>query len=102
MLYYVFSFCSIIEEDEKKYINSILENKMFANKMFNIQEEEMHKLTVKAISKCHIFLRDTFGDPSVVSLREITPFTKYVEFFEKYFLKKIMKKKMISVTIKKE
>ena len=60
--------------------------------MFNIQEEEMHKLTAEAISQCHIFLREIFGDPSIVSLREITRFTKCVEFFEDYFLKKNIEK----------
>jgi len=35
-----------------------------------------------------MFLRKTFGDPSIVSLREIARFTKCVEFFQDYFLKK--------------
>ena len=82
LLFYVFSFGSLKDEDEKKYIKSII------NKMFGINEEELHNLTTEAISKCHKFLRKTFEDPSIVSLREIARFTKSVEFFQDYFLKK--------------
>ena len=82
LLYYVFSFGSIKKEDEKKYIKSIIQ------KLFTKEEEELHKLTTEAISKCHIFLRETFEDPSVVSLREIARFKNCVEFFQDYFLKK--------------
>jgi len=82
LLYYVFSFGSIKNEDEKKYIYSIVQ------KIFNKDEEELHKLTTEAISKCHIFLRKTFKDPSIVSLREIARFTNCVEFFHDYFIKK--------------
>ena len=81
-MHYVFNFGSIKDEDEKKYIKSIIQI------IFNKDEEELLKLTTEAISKCHIFLRRTFQDPSIVSLREIVRFTKYVEFFQDYFLKK--------------
>ena len=81
-MHYVFNFGSIKDEDEKKYIKSII------NKIFDKNEEELHNLTTEAISKCHIFLRKTFEDPSIVSLREIVRFTKCVEFFQDYFLKK--------------
>ena len=83
LLYYVFSFGSLQEEDEKKYIKSIIQI------LFTEEEEKLHDLTTEAISMCHIFLRKSFGDdPSIVSLREIARFTKSVEFFEDYFLKK--------------
>ena len=82
LLYYVFSFGSINEEDEKKYIYSIIE------KLFKKYEKKLHELTTEAISKSHIFLRETFRDPSIVSLREISRFTKCVEFFQDYFIKK--------------
>jgi len=82
LLYYVFSFGSLKDEDEKKYIKSIIQ------KLFTKEEEKLCKYTNEAISKCHIFLRKTFGDPSIVSLREIARFTKCVEFFQEYFLKK--------------
>ena len=88
LLYYVFCFGSITLEDEKKYIFSIIEN------LFNInekKEEKMHYLTTEIISKCHKFLRDTFKEPSIVSLREISRFVKCVEFFQDYFIKKINK-----------
>ena len=82
LLYFVFSFGTIQDADEKKYIKSIIK------KLFDKKEENLHKLTTEAISKCHIFLRKIFKDPSIVSLREIARFTKCVEFFQDYFLKK--------------
>ena len=82
LLYYVFSFGKIKDEDEKKYIKSIV------YKIFNKDEEVLHNLTTEAISECHIYLRKTFEDPSIVSLREIARFTKCVEFFNDYFLNK--------------
>ena len=82
LLFYVFSFGSLKEEDERKYIKSIIQI------LFKEKEEELHELTTKAISECHIFLRDSFGDPSIVSLREISRFKTCVEFFQDYFLKK--------------
>ena len=86
LLYYVFSFGTIQDSDEKKYIKSIIQ------KLFNKEEENLHKLTTEAISKCHIFLRKIFKDPSIVSLREIARFRKCVEFFQNYFIYKSNKK----------
>ena len=82
LLYYVFSFGTLQDADEKKYIKSIIQ------KLFDKQEENLYKLTTEAISKCHIFLRKIFKDPSIVSLREIARFRKCFEFFHDYFLKK--------------
>ena len=79
LLYYVFSFGSISEVDEKKYIGSIIQ------KLFTKEEEKLHRQTTEAISKSHIFLRKSFKDPSIVSLREIARFTSCVEFFQEYF-----------------
>ena len=78
LLYYVYSFGSIDDIDEKKYIFSILE------KSFTESEKHLHEVTTDAISQCHIYLRSKF-DPSVVSLREIARFTKCLEFFKEYF-----------------
>ena len=84
LLYYVFSFGALKDENEKKYIKSIIQ------KLFTKEEEKyLHEYTTDAISKCHQFLRESFGnDPSVVSLREIARFTSCVEFFQDFFLKK--------------
>ena len=78
LLYYVFSFGSIDDDDEKKYIYSIIE------KLFKENENNLHKITTEAISQCHIYLRNTF-DPSVVSLREIARFSKCIEYLKQYF-----------------
>ena len=74
----MFSFGRIDDEDEKKYIHSIIE------KLFTEQEKDLHEATTEAISECHKYLRKTF-DESVVSLREISRFKKCIEFFKKYF-----------------
>ena len=79
LLYYVFSFGSINEDDEKKYIYSIIE------KLFSNDEKELHEITRDAIFECHKYLREAF-DPSVVSLREISRFSKIVDFFQKYYI----------------
>ena len=81
LLYYVFSFGRINEYDEKKYIYSII------GKLFSKNEENLHINTTLAISKCHSFLRKIF-DYSIVSLREISRFSKCVEFFQEYYFKK--------------
>jgi energy-coupling factor transporter ATP-binding protein EcfA2 len=78
LLYYVFSFGSIDDNDEKKYIYSILD------KSFSKEENDLHEITTDAISECHIYLRKIY-DPSVVSLREIARFSKCIEFFKDYF-----------------
>ena len=91
LLYYTYSFGSITIEDEKKYIESII------NQSFHISEKKLFSLTTQAISKCHQFLRETFGEdnngkiipePSVVSLREMNRFTRCIDFFQDYYLKK--------------
>ena len=78
LLYYVFSFGSIDEKDEKRYIQSIIEP------LFSPEEAYLHRITTDAISQCHIYLRKTF-DPSVVSLREIARFSKCLKYFQNYF-----------------
>ena len=78
LLYYVFSFGRIDDNDENKYIINIIE------KLFSKDEKDLNKITAEAISKCHKFLRYYF-DYSIVSLREIARFTKCMEFFQKYF-----------------
>ena len=91
LLHYTYSFGSITEEDEKKYINAIIKD------LFNIdQEKKLYEKTTEAISKCHKFLKENFGEekkdknnkditepePSVVSLREMNRFKSCVYFFK--------------------
>ena len=80
-MYYIFNFGSINEEDEKKYIKSII------SKHFNKDEEGLKEETKNVISECHRFLRKEF-DPSVVSLREISNFSRCLRFFIDYYKKK--------------
>ena len=78
LLNYVFSFGALNEEDEKIYIYIIIE------KLFNKNEEKLHEATKDVLFKCHKYLRNIF-DPSVVSLRDVSKFSKLFEFFKKYF-----------------
>ena len=82
LLNYVFSFGSLADKDEKRYIYSILSN------IFNKNETKLHELTTEAISECHKFLRNYYNDPTISSLREIARFRECIEFFEDYFIKK--------------
>ena len=54
-------------------------------KLFSKDEKHLNKITTEAISECHKFLRKIY-DPSIVSLREIERFSKYMKFFQKYFI----------------
>ena len=117
LLYYVFSFGRIDDDDEKKYIYSIIErlfpkeekkkctdsySNMTMEQKENLKKEikaldieiktikrelKFHDITTEAISKCHKYLRKNFDD-SVVSLREIVRFPKLVDFFKIYFREK--------------
>ena len=78
LLYYVFSFGSINETDEKKYIYSIIE------KFFIEEEQYLQEMTSNAIFECHSYLRRIY-DLSIVSLREIAIFSKCLDFFKNYF-----------------
>ena len=92
LMYYVFNFGSIGEEDEKKYISSII-SKFFEKKDDNnniINDDYENKLKIKIteiIFKCRQILWQYF-DRSVVSLRELSRFTKVCEFFMDYYKNK--------------
>jgi len=79
LLYYVFSFGRIDDNDEKKYIHIIKE------KLFSKDETHLHEIKTEVISECNKYLRQIY-DSSVVSLREIAKFSKCMKFFQKYFI----------------
>ena len=81
LMYLVFNFGSLKEDDEDKYIFSILSNS------FKKFDKELINLVKEIISKCHHYLRDKYGD-SIVSLREIKRFIKLYFNLEKYFKNK--------------
>ena len=81
LLYYVFNFGSIQENDEKKYIFSII------SELFTENEKVLKENTKEVISECHKYLRMTF-DPSIVSLRELARFKKCYRFLLTYFSRK--------------
>ena len=82
LLYYVFSFGSLADEDEKIYVYTITQ------KIFDKKETKLHEITVELIAECFKFLRYYYDEPTIVSLRELKRFNKFVEFFEVYFMKK--------------
>ena len=81
LMYYIFNFGSLNNDDESKYIKSIIA------KNFDRDEEDLKEQTKKIISECHQFLKKKF-DPSVVSLREIARFSRCLKFFIDYYKKK--------------
>jgi hypothetical protein len=81
LMYYVFNFGSLDEDDEKLYISSII------SELFNEKEQTLKKAIQELIFQCHDFLRKTY-DKSIVSLREMSRFTKCCKFFMNDYLKK--------------
>ena len=78
LLYFVFNFGALKPEDEEKYISSIIHD------LFKEQNNILKEKTINIISKCHKYLRNKF-DYSVVSLRELSRFTTFCEFFMKEY-----------------
>ena len=63
LLYYVFNFGSINDEDERKYIRSIIE------KLFTKEEKTLHEMTADAISESHKYLRKIFDSSCFISFK---------------------------------
>ena len=78
LLYYVFSFGFINQEDEKKYIFSIL------NSLFSEDEKKLLVITSEIICQCHEFLRKKY-ELIIVTLKDISKFVKLFKFFMKYY-----------------
>ena len=79
LMYFVFNFGFLSNDDEYKYIQSILLNH-FRKKL----DKELINIVTKIISKCHKYLRKLYGF-SVVSLREIKRFLKLYDNLMKYY-----------------
>ena len=78
LMNFVYYFGSLEKEDEKKYIEAIIE------KIFLEDEVDLKKRVAEMLLAGHVFVRDK-GDVSSVSLREINRFIKCFDFFKKYF-----------------
>ena len=81
LMYYIFNFGSINEEDEKKYISSIISNNLFKN-----EDHLLIEKTTNIISKCHRYIREK-NDISAVSLREISRFQICCSFLKDIYYK---------------
>ena len=81
LLYFVFSFSPLNEEDEKKYIYSNIEN------CFTKEENNLLMLATKVISKCNRYISGCL-DPLEVSLGDLYKFKRLLYFFEYYFKRK--------------
>jgi hypothetical protein len=94
----VIDFGHLKEEDEEKYIETMIEGPM--NKIFNLNEENLpienlntiKKQAKEMIIKAQNFIRNEY-DISSVSLREIRRFIIFYEFYYHYLKKK--KKKLL-------
>ena len=91
LLNFVFDFASLRPEDEKKYIISTvksmitkIEEEKLINSIDNKEKEELTNEIIECISICHDFIREKY-DKSSVSLREISRFRTFFEYFIKYF-----------------
>ena len=87
LLSYVFDFGNVKTEDEKNYIEKMIEGK--------IDNKELKEFCTNLITKAQIFVRNNYGISSV-SLREIMRFRELYDFFLDYFDKK---KKIINKNI---
>ena len=81
LMNFVFYFGSLKEEDEKKYIESIIED------LFNENETELKEISKEIIFIGHKKIRE-IGDVSSVSLRELNKFRKCFNFFIEYYKNK--------------
>ena len=81
LMYFVFNFGFLKNDDESKYIESILINHFKKKEKF---EPNLIKIVKDIISKCHIYFRKNYGI-SVVSLREIKRFVKLYDNLVDYF-----------------
>ena len=102
LLNFVFDFGSLLEKDEKKYINntilSIIDKIKREGFLNNINQNDLKKLTdemIESIVICHQFIREKY-DSSSVSLREIRRFGIFFESFIKSFNETTTSKKMKS------
>ena len=84
LMYFVFNFGFLQENDEDKYIESILLNHFKKFKNFDI---ELINIVKEIISNCHKYLRKKYG-LSVVSLREIKRFIKLYDNLLIYYKNK--------------
>ena len=91
LLNFVFNFGSLKDEDEEKYIRSMIEGsinqiiKKFKNK---IKEKDIIvDRGTKCVKLCHNYLKDN-NDVSIVSLREVNRYNLFVEFFLDYIIKR--------------
>ena len=92
LLNFVFNFGSLKDEDEKKYIESMIKEpteSLFQNDIINSKDEckKLIKLQIDVISLCQNFMKDN-NDVSIVSLREVN---RYIIFF-KFFIEFIKKR----------
>ena len=78
LLHYVFIFGTTNENDEMEYFYNGIK------KFFEDDENYLLTITVDTIIKCQNYLKAIL-DPSIVSLREISIFSKCFEFFQKYY-----------------
>ena len=83
LLNYVFDFGSLSPEDEEKYIENMVQNnfdRLFSNNKSIKHLSKVRDLTKKMIIKCQKYIREK-NDISSVSLREISRFNTFINFF---------------------
>ena len=95
LLNFVFNFGTLKDNDEKKYIESMIKEpieyllKTYDKKKANDKKyfQKLMNLQVDLLSLCQKFMKDK-NDVSIVSLREINRFIIFLKFFIDFFKKR--------------
>ena len=92
LLNYVFNFGCLKEDDEKKYIKSMIKeptksiyNKYNTNIFENDECQKLMNFETEIISLCQIYMKEK-NDVSVVSLREVNRFIIFFKFFVEFII----------------
>ena len=84
LLYYVFYFKSLDDEDTKKYIESIIGEEFPEGENKDSENSILRNKAIISIYESHKFVRENNGESSV-SLRDLKRFEKAYKFFNEYY-----------------
>ena len=88
MLYYIFYFKSLDDDDVKKYIECIVGEEFPLGEDDKSEESILRKAAIDAIHMSHNYVRKENGESSV-SLRDLQRFKRAYKFFNNYYKNKL-------------
>ena len=107
LLNYVFNFGNLKDEDELKYIESMITgttNKIFENikdKKLLLEKDKIINAQTISVEKCQKFMKAN-NDISIVSLREVNRFNILFEFFVNYIISRTNNENLIQNIFEEE